>query len=158
MRIYIMRHGQAEVIAGKDSLRPLTDAGMYESSQVAHWLKSQLPAPLDWILVSPYKRALQTLSAFNAVFPCKNHQQLDELVPEGNAQAVCDYLVALINDEKLDSLLLISHLPLVSFIVEILSPANIAPIFHTAEIACIEYEPDTVIGELIWMQPPHSLP
>lgn len=156
MRIYIMRHGQAEVLAGNDSERQLTDAGCFESSQMADWLSEQLE-PLQWVLLSPYRRAVQTWRTVERTIPCEQSQFLDELTPSGDAQRVCDYLYALIDQEKLENLLIVSHLPLVSFLVEMLAPGAGAPVFHTAAVACIDYDPKTMLGELLWMQSPHEL-
>ena len=57
MRIWILRHGQAEPMAASDSQRALTEHGRAE-------VRAMLPlfddTPLDVILVSPYRRAQQT--------------------------------------------------------------------------------------------------
>ena len=41
MQIYIMRHGQAELMASSDSERALTTQGRFESEQMATYLANQ---------------------------------------------------------------------------------------------------------------------
>lgn len=57
MRIYIMRHGEAQNFAPTDAERPLTVRGESHSEQMALQLTSQLKDGLDMVWVSPYLRA-----------------------------------------------------------------------------------------------------
>jgi len=148
MRIYIMRHGQAEAIAVNDKERALTEHGVQEVSQKAVWLKEQIKS-LDCVLVSPYRRAQQTWLTLKNVLPSEKVIVCNDIVPNGSAEQVYDYICALILEYKLENLLVISHLPLVSFVLELLASDAGAPIFITAEVACIEFDPVTLSGELI---------
>jgi phosphohistidine phosphatase len=68
MKLYVVRHGEAEPFSQTDSSRNLTmrgkedsiDLGVYLSRQHVHW---------DAIVVSPYNRAQQTLANILLSFP-----------------------------------------------------------------------------------------
>jgi phosphohistidine phosphatase len=57
MRVWLLRHGEAEPKARTDAERNLTEAGRLEVERAAAHLQEQ---PLHVILVSPYQRAQQT--------------------------------------------------------------------------------------------------
>ena len=156
MHIYIMRHGQAEMRNETDKLRALTEFGLSESKKMGLMLSESVPS-LQWALVSPYQRAMQTWAMVAQSLPCKEVHLFDELIPNAEPQQVCDYLYSLITQNKLQNILLVSHLPLVSFLVDILAPSSGAPIFHTGTVACIEFDPDVLMGKLLWLKAPHEL-
>ena len=82
MRIYIMRHGEAENFAASDAERPLTKRGSCQSKQMAEMLAQQLNQPLDTVLVSTYLRAQQTWQCMESVLPgVANVQVSDEITP-----------------------------------------------------------------------------
>ncbi len=60
MKIFILRHGEAEHFANTDAERQLTPRGRTESEAVARACKEQGFAQFDKVLVSPYIRAQQT--------------------------------------------------------------------------------------------------
>lgn len=116
MQVFIMRHGDAALDAASDSVRPLTPCGCDESRLMANWLKGQ-KVDIERVLVSPFLRAEQTL---DVVGDCMNlPAQVDvlpELTPCGDVGLVSAYLQALANEE-IGSVLVISHLPLVGYLV-----------------------------------------
>nr|WP_298137872.1 phosphohistidine phosphatase SixA [uncultured Pseudomonas sp.] len=57
MRLWLLRHGEAEAHARSDAERALTAHGRHEVRQAAQQLMGR---PLELILVSPYLRAQQT--------------------------------------------------------------------------------------------------
>jgi phosphohistidine phosphatase len=119
MEIYILRHGIA-VERGtsghkKDSDRPLTPEGEAKMHQIAEAILG-MELKFDLILSSPYKRAEQTASIVAG--------ELDEevtftefLEPDGNALE----LVAEINDEKPQRVLLVGHEPYLSQLISVLT-------------------------------------
>jgi phosphohistidine phosphatase len=119
MEIYILRHGIA-VERGtsghkKDSDRPLTPEGEAKMRQIAEAILG-MELKFDLILSSPYKRAEQTASIVAG--------ELDEevtftefLEPDGNALE----LVAEINDEKPQRVLLVGHEPYLSQLISVLT-------------------------------------
>ncbi|WP_413701673.1 phosphohistidine phosphatase SixA [Psychromonas sp. KJ10-10] len=67
MQIYIMRHGQAEMMANSDSERALTALGREESEMMASSLANQ-KVSFDAVMVSPYLRAQQTWESVRPFF------------------------------------------------------------------------------------------
>ena len=118
MEIYILRHGIA-VERGtpgykKDSDRPLTKEGEVKMRQIAEAMLG-MELKFDLILSSPYVRAEQTAQIVA--------NELDEevtftdlLVPDGNALE----LIAEINDEKPQRVLLVGHEPDLSRLISVL--------------------------------------
>lgn len=155
MRIYIMRHGEAENFAASDAERPLTERGSRQSKQMAEMLAQQLNQPLDTVLVSTYLRAQQTWQCMESELPgVANVQVSDEITPYGDAATVVDYLKAMIGVEKPQSVLLVSHLPLVGYLTSELVVGIQPPMFSTSAIAAIDYDPDMDNAELVWQNVP----
>lgn len=156
MQVFIMRHGDAALEAASDSVRPLTLCGCNESRQMANWLNSQTP-DIERVLVSPYLRAQQTLATVREAFPLPENQDvLPELTPGGDPEMVGCYLQTLAN-EGVKSALVISHLPLVGYLVSELCPQEAPPMFATSAIACVEFDPAQHAGKLLWQFSPKKL-
>lgn len=157
MQVFIMRHGDAALDAASDSARPLTARGCDESRQMANWLQSQ-EVNIERVLVSPYLRAEQTLKIVKEVlaFP-EEEEVLPELTPGGDIGLVSAYLQALA-DSGVATVLLISHLPLVGYLVAELCPAETAPMFTTSAIACVTLDAQSEQGGVFnWQMSPCNL-
>lgn len=152
MKIVIMRHGDAVIGADDDAARALTATGRQQSRNMANWLQSQLPQ-VDLVLVSPYLRAQQTWQAISDLFPGAKVETVAELVPHGRVSRVVDELLALQND--IGTVLVISHLPLVGYLVAELCPVQVPPMFVTSAMVAVEIDNST--GTLLWQQAPHLL-
>lgn len=153
MKIYIMRHGQAGMNAKSDETRPLTEQGIQESVRMARWLAPQL-SRLDRVIHSPYLRARETWLAICSELPeVSVVEESDEITPYGDAVRVASYLEAL--SGEVESLLVVSHLPLVGYLVHALCPGHEAPLFATSGLACIEF--DEGRGVLRWLEGPHTI-
>ncbi|RVT45394.1 phosphohistidine phosphatase SixA [Rheinheimera sediminis] len=134
-----MRHGEAEPQYLSDSERQLTAAGQAEVSQMAEWLLHHYSA-FDRIFSSPYRRTAQTAALLVSHGLTNQAAELNtDLVPEGNAQLVVDFLDVLYAENPEAKIVLVSHMPLVSFLVEALTRSGQTPIFDTAGMACICY-------------------
>ena len=118
MEIYILRHGIAVERGSpsykKDSDRPLTKEGEDKMHQIAEAMLG-MGLRFDLILSSPYMRANQTARIVAA--------ELDEevtftnfLVPDGNALE----LIAEINGERPQRVLLVGHEPDLSLLISVL--------------------------------------
>jgi phosphohistidine phosphatase len=159
MQIFIMRHGQASDIAAVDAERPLTEHGVGEVMIMANWLKS-LALEFDHILVSPFKRAQQTVNTLKLLLSnSRNATTLDFITPSGSACDLHDYLDGLCvkNENKTQRVLIVSHMPLVSYLVAELTSQRSAPIFQTAAIAEINYDEQQMIGTLQQIISPNDL-
>lgn len=157
MQLYIMRHGQAETFGNADALRPLTEQGKLEVAVMAKWLQNA-GIEFDHLFVSPFLRAQQTaeilLAALNISLP---QTTLDLIIPEGNARKVHDYIDGVCSVERFDKLLIVSHMPLVSFLTAELTVEHESPIFQTTAIAQIDYDLKRMKGHLTQLVSPNEL-
>ena len=139
MHIYIMRHGQAEFKARCDSERPLTLIGRMESEKVAAYLADN-NVTFDAALISPYLRAQQTWESVRP-FVAQRAQMLTTkfLTPSGSVRKSINEILAL-QASGIKNLLIVSHLPLVGYLVGDLVPAGGSPAFATSSIAHVELD------------------
>lgn len=155
MQVFIMRHGDAALDAASDSVRPLTSCGCDESRLMANWLKGQ-KVDIERVLVSPFLRAEQTL---DVVGECMNLPGnvgvLPELTPCGDVGMVSAWLQTLAN-EGVASVLVISHLPLVGYLVSELCPGETPPMFTTSAIASVTLD-ESGKGIFNWQMSPCNL-
>lgn len=142
MNIFIMRHGEAEHYAASDAERALTDRGRSASFAVASACRERGIKHFDKVLVSPYLRAQQTWQEISSLFDVKSIETSDDITPYGSSDQVADYLEALIEVEQLESILLVSHLPLVGYLTAEFVTDMAPPMFPTSGLICIEYIPE----------------
>ncbi|MGK9172056.1 phosphohistidine phosphatase SixA [Yokenella regensburgei] len=155
MQVFIMRHGDAALDAASDAVRPLTPCGCDESRQMATWLKGQ-KVDVDRVLVSPFLRAEQTLKEVGGCMNLPDSVDvLPELTPCGDIGLVSAYLQALAS-EGTASVLVISHLPLVGYLVSELCPGEAPPMFTTSAIASVTLDEDGK-GVFNWQMSPCNL-
>lgn len=151
MKIVIMRHGEAHHYAPTDAERALTERGRNESLAVARACAEQKNmCQFDKVLVSPYLRAQQTWHEISRYFSATDIEVCEDITPYGQTDNVFDYLVALIETEQLESVLLVSHLPLVGYLSAAFVANLPAPMFPTSGIMCIEYAPVSSQGSVLW--------
>jgi phosphohistidine phosphatase len=150
MKIYIMRHGEAEMFASSDAERQLTKRGEQASVAVAQKCVSMGITEFDQVLVSPYIRAQQTWQQISQCFTAKQLQNSDDITPYGDAFDVAQFLYAMAQTSKLDSILLVSHLPLVGYLTAELAQGISPPMFPTSGLACVEVDAQRQSGELLW--------
>jgi phosphohistidine phosphatase len=109
MDLILWRHAQAhDAEPGCDDLsRPLTHKGEGQAARVAAWLDRQLPQSTR-VLVSPARRAEQTVRALGRKFKLRN-----ELVPESSADEVLDLIKwsAVTGVPHKGAVLLVGHQP-----------------------------------------------
>ena len=120
MKIFIMRHGEAEVVASSDETRRLTDYGRKQSISQGQWLKTHLNSTalsVQKVIVSPYVRAQETFELVNSAL---------------------DYL-SVLQEQGVESVLLISHLPLVGSIVSELYGKRNPISFYPSTIVQIDW-------------------
>lgn len=141
VNIVIMRHGEAEPLTKQDSHRQLTARGKREALQMAQWLQNYYSAFSD-IWTSPYIRADQTAEIMlSKQGPQCQLQTQTALVPDGIPQLTLDLIDAKLSEQPDARILLVSHMPLVSFLVEMLTQQGHTPVFSTASLCCIDYQP-----------------
>lgn len=156
MQVLIMRHGEAVLDAASDSVRPLTVCGRDESRQMAAWLNTK-SVDIERVLVSPYLRAEQTLETVREALTLPEGEEvLPELTPGGDAGLVSCYLQALAR-EGIGAVLVVSHLPLVGYLVAELCPGECPPMFATSAIANVDLSEDGSIGKFEWQVGPSQV-
>ncbi|TNH03852.1 phosphohistidine phosphatase SixA [Testudinibacter sp. TR-2022] len=148
MRIFIMRHGEAETMAKIDADRNLTAHGIQQAKEQGEWL-TEAANHIDRVIVSPYNRALQTyehLAASTATNMPSEIETWEAVTPYGNSTMAVDYLSNLCRD-GVKNVLIVSHLPFVEDLVTALceSPQQVG--FSTGTIAEIEWQGEQ--GEFI---------
>ncbi|RKF19735.1 phosphohistidine phosphatase SixA [Alginatibacterium sediminis] len=135
MEVFIMRHGEAEFMAAQDSQRALSKHGIEQSKLAGEKLNRCCPH-FDIVAHSPYLRATQTWQHVNT--KCNSVGKvyvLDELTPSGDIENLTAWLEELYIEDSQRSILLVSHLPLVSYLSQALAKQDQAIAFHTANIA-----------------------
>ena len=91
MRLYLMRHGEAEFNARDDMQRSLTATG-----RAAVASKTRFIEPVDRMVVSPYLRALQSSDILIAEGLSVQRRIVDERVtPDCDLQPVIDEVIKL---------------------------------------------------------------
>jgi phosphohistidine phosphatase len=107
MRLWLLRHGEAEAHARTDAERALTNHGRREVQQAAQHL---LGRPLDIILVSPYVRAQQTAALVKQALGFAGElRSVAWLTPDSDLREV----LAKLECYDVAELLLVTHQPLV---------------------------------------------
>ncbi|PSJ47031.1 phosphohistidine phosphatase SixA [Zobellella taiwanensis] len=155
MNIFIMRHGQAAPEASSDALRPLTEQGRDETCLMAQWLAQQVPV-FERVLVSPYLRTRQTWQQLSRHLAATQVEYCDELTPNADADIAASLLLAYGELNRQANILVVSHMPMVGFLVESLCPATMAPIFVTSGVAKLTLE--TGQGAVFnWLEGPHNI-
>lgn len=155
MKVWILRHGQAEAMAVSDPERALTLRGREEVRKVAQLLAGE---PLDTILASPYVRAQQTAEQVcRGISYPRAIATAAWLTPDDDPRQALDFLA----ERTERHLLLVSHQPLVSQLVSLLVDGHRGGHYPmpTAGLACIEMDfPAAGIGQLLMLTSPGELP
>lgn len=164
MKLYIVRHGQAELLnAGEnadlqDRQRALTAEGWREAHAAGQHLKQALAGATPKIIVSPYRRAQETAQEIASVLDYDSEHliTLEPITPKHTPQ---EAMLALRAYENEASLVLISHQPLVSQLISYLVWHKDEPsiAMGTAYVACLDLDvlaSDT--AQLLWVKSPRS--
>lgn len=134
MKLWVLRHGEAEQRANTDAERRLTAHGREQVMRSAAHLLGQ---PLQAIIASPYVRAQQTAALVHEALGFERAvQTVPWLTPDSDPQQVITELDKL----GLEQVLLVSHQPLVGSLVGLLEHGHFrdpAPM-STATLAELE--------------------
>ena len=107
MRLWLLRHGQAEPQAASDAARELTAHGRQEVQQAAAQLFGR---PLTAIMASPYVRAQQTAELVRLELGFSGSvQTVSWLTPDSDPRDALKYL----DEREHAKVLLVSHQPLI---------------------------------------------
>ncbi len=90
------------------------------------------------------------------ILPLPQEKFMPELTPDGDAQWMCDYLKSSAQ-QGTAAVLLISHLPLVGYLVALLCPEEKSVTMSTSAIAHVELDSKIGTGTLIAQISPSQL-
>jgi phosphohistidine phosphatase len=156
MNIFVMRHGDAHLSAPTDMQRPLTEKGLQEVHSATTWLREYYFAQhtqIDFALVSPYLRTKQTFAKITESLSVSRTEYSKDVIPSASAYLTHDYIDTLLSiHQNLQSMLIVSHMPLVSYLLDELTQTKQTPLFATASIAVVNYDRDSCKGELVTHQ------
>ena len=147
-----MRHGEAQMAAQSDFARPLTSHGIGQTKQTADWLLNSNLLPttgIDLVLVSPYLRTRQTFTQLNQHIQFNDVEYSQDIIPSSVASLAHDYIdakISILDDPQ--CVMLVSHMPFVSYLIDELCQKMISPLFATGSLAVIEYDPSCSKGQL----------
>ena len=164
-----MRHGEAENIrcfkTSDDANRKLTEKGLLDTSAMGKWLlNSDGYIQSFHVFVSPYCRAQQTATQVLASLKptiSPKCSTIDFITPSADAKAFHDYLDGIISEQEQlndeENILIISHMPFVSYLVAELTVDSQMPLFSTASIVEIDYDTKSMQGQFIRMVTPEQV-
>jgi phosphohistidine phosphatase len=146
MKLIIMRHGEAENFRVYDKTRNLTNLGKKQASTAGKWLNDYLgDTPVDIALVSSYVRAQQTYEKLSEQVAVTQKQECEDVIPEGNPKIAHEFIKVLFNDDAPPSVILIvSHMPFVSYFLEEVHADKHSMLFDTSSMVIIDY--DLIVG------------
>ena len=141
MEILLVRHAKSFFDWTKyptDAERPLSEKGRKRQISVAEGMK-KLHLTFDLAWVSPYKRAQETLQIIQEIMG--NYVPINvvnELVPGGDEELVFKLLQNQAVSTPEIRLLIVSHNPLVSTLLELLASSNLTLDMSTSDVALCE--------------------
>lgn len=153
--LLIMRHGQAEDYREPDHTRALTDFGVKQCEKVGAWLNQtfsdlDIENAVDVAIVSPYLRTQQSCRAVGKSIKIKQQITFDAITPMGNAAQSADLIHGYATDSSAPkSILVVTHMPLVSLLADKICAGFNAKIFDTADTLLIDYNVETGLGEQV---------
>lgn len=153
MKIFVLRHGQAEAQETTDEARNLTAKGRADVATSVQFSLSEL-AQVQEIWASPLVRAQQTALIVHDILAAQGFQisikTTDLIIPESNPADVFDLLQA----SNLNSVLLASHMPFVGdFLDAFCGGARGYHAMNTSSMALVECEiPAKHCGNLRWLR------
>jgi len=134
-----MRHGEAHSFATSDAARELTDKGRQQAALAGQCLQQQQLAP-QRIWCSPYLRTEQTaaITLASANFDNSLLETCEFITPDNSPCEVAE----IIGRQSVETLMMISHQPLVSALIGLLVNAQeySGPPMAPASMALLEAE------------------
>lgn len=153
MRVWVLRHGQAEAHAVKDAHRRLTELGRQEALTMGLRLQDEA---LDIILASPYVRAQQTAELVREQVKLRRGiVTVDWATPDDDPLAVLDHLA----ERSEANILLVSHQPLVGQLLSLAIDGHRQAHYPmpTAGLACLDMAlPAAGAAQLLELSDPAS--
>lgn len=133
MRLYLMRHAEADMACADDQARPLTDRGVHDAQQMASYLQGQ-GCHIAHIFHSGKRRAEQTADLIKQAVLPSQALQLE------TALTGCDGLTPMLEiiNSWTEDTLVISHLPFISRLLSRL-------VVDDPQCAIVNFSPATLV-------------
>jgi len=116
INLIILRHGEAED-GSPDQLRPLSQHGRQQIKRQCDWLLSK-GFSADCLLHSPYLRTTETAQIAAQYFTSAKILEEPLITPDGHPEVIAELLPNL----GYSNIILISHMPMVSYLSSTLVP------------------------------------
>ncbi|MDH0649031.1 phosphohistidine phosphatase SixA [Pseudomonas sp. GD03858] len=150
MKLWVLRHGEAESRANTDAERRLTAHGR---EQVLHSAARLLGQPLQAIIASPYVRAQQTAALVHGALGfAEPVRTAPWLTPDSDVEQVIGEVERL----GLEHVLLVSHQPLVGALVGMLAHGHLQQTVPMSTATLAELEGDWPLAGLMTMRALHA--
>ncbi len=155
MQLFIVRHGEAEARAETDAQRPLSVRGRKQVDALWRQLQGE-GVRVQRIMASPYLRAQQTAALIARHYPEVTPGTLQLITPDDRPQGVLAWLA---QQDSLEGLVLVSHMPLVALLSGLLTEGEGARVaFGVGDVACFDLEyPASASARLIWQRHPADI-
>lgn len=161
MRLYLLRHGEAEDKLGvDDAARALTKKGREDIAAVAVAVSPLLKRPVR-VLSSPYLRAEQTAEVFREAADTEQKLRLTAaMLPEGSWAALKAELDRMV-EEGVESVVAVGHNPSISEMCGAIvgGSSSVRVQMRKGAIACFDIDDlhGRFAGELRWMVTPKAV-
>ncbi|MDE2421676.1 MAG: phosphohistidine phosphatase SixA [Gammaproteobacteria bacterium] len=142
MQLILVRHGEAEPYQANDAIRNLTASGVIQAHSTAEQVLAKYHP--DLFVVSPYKRAQQTMAAFQSKYPQVPLHILEGITPDADPIVALDELSILSEQYSAKCMVVVCHMNVVAYMAALLieeDPEN----FGLAEARIFE-QPMIVMG------------
>ena len=154
MKLYIMRHAQAEAGAQMNPTRRLTAIGKDQAHLMGRWFKRQSEKP-EIVIQSSFKRSQQTAKRVAEELDCPiiTSPGID---PDGNPESAWITIKTIGAEQKAEYVLAVSHGPLVELLLAHLTGSPLARQFHFAHAAIAHFATTSGNrGIMHWMVTPN---
>jgi len=138
MKLYIMRHAEAESGAQLDPTRKLTSLGKDQVHMMGKWFKRQVEKP-EIVIQSNFKRSQQTAKRVAEILDCPIITS-GAIDPDGTPEAAWLEIKLIGEQQKADYVLAVSHGPLVELLLAHLTGSPLYRQFHFAHAAIAHFE------------------
>lgn len=157
MKIYILRHGEAEKYTPTDFDRKLTEQGEADSKNVGLFC-AKTNIYFTHIFVSPFTRAKQTARLVAEQLPPAPIEETDFLTPNADPKNLFNLLRSFTGESRV---LCVTHEPFASTCISTLISGTESShvVMKPASLACVETDgpPARGNGTLLWLLNEHLM-
>ena len=119
MQLILVRHGEAEAYQANDAVRNLTERGVAQAHSSAQQVLAKYHP--DLFVVSPYKRAQQTMSAFQKKLSHVPLHVLDSITPDADPRVALDALSMLMSQYSAKCIVVVCHMNVIAYMAGLMT-------------------------------------